>query len=211
MVVSVIYILPQINQKLYHPMAVRFKNAYMENPPGEADHELYVCSNGGRITPQQERLFDPLVPTFIQHNNVGRDIGAYVMAAQTIPCDFLFCIGAHARPCKAGWLDRFVRALEDNGPGVFGPWAFAVPEVHIRTTVFAITPELLNAYPTRIDDSNRYQFEHSRNSITLWCLKQGFQAMQVTAAGVFPASQFHHTEKDECLFEDRHSDSLPTK
>lgn len=206
--VAVIYVFPTINTKLYEPMARRFSNAYLENPPGESDHELIVCVNGSNATPPKaQELFDPLVPRFIHHNNSGRDIGAYFSAARTIPCDYMVCMGAHTRPRQAGWLDRMVQALENNGPGVYGPWAFHVPEVHIRTTVFAITPELLNAYPTTITNDNRYGFEHGRNSITLWCMNQGFQAMQVTAHGVFPPSQFHHTEAEESLFEDRHSDT----
>lgn len=206
MVVSVIYILPLINQKLYSPMARRFTDCYLDYPPGETDHEIYVCANGGRITPRQESLFDPLVPKFIHHNNVGRDIGAYVMAARTLQSDFMVCLGTPVRPRTAGWLDRLVMACENNGPGIYSPWGFRVPEVHLRTTAFAITPELLASYPHEVNDSNRYSFEHGRDSITLWCLRQGFQAMQVTNKGVFEAKDFHHAEIEESLMLDQHYD-----
>ena len=203
---AVVYLFPLINSKLYEPMARRFANAYMDHPPGEADHELYVCTNGGSADERQERLFDPLVPKFISHNNSGKDIGAYMMAARTIPCDFLLCIGAPVRPRRAGWLDVLARAVEENGPGIYAPWGFHVPSIHLRTTIFGITPQILNAYPHTITNEKRYEFEWGRDCITLWCQRKGFQANMVTAHGVFPVAKFHHVPISESLFEDQHTD-----
>lgn len=208
MKICIIYVFPTINPKLYEPMARRFTNAYTEHPPGETDHELYICANGGKATERQERLFDPLVPKFIQHNNVGRDIGAYVMAARSIPSDFMVCLGTPVRPRMAGWLDRLVMACENNGPGIYSPWGSHTPEVHLRTTAFSITPQLLASYPYEIDDSRRYSFEHGRDSITLWCLRQGFQAMQVTNKGVFEKKDWHFVPVEESSLLDQHYDKL---
>lgn len=207
MKVAVIYVFPQVEAKKYEMMAHRFATQYMSHPPGESDHDLIVCVNGGgQITPRQEKLFDPLVPTFIYHNNVGKDLGAYMMAARNVPCDLLVCIGAPARPRMAGWLDLMVRAVENNGPGVYGCWAFHEPAVHIRTTVFWISPELLTAYPHVIDNSNRYQFEHGPDSIALWCMKRGFPALQVTRRGVFSVEKWHYINHEDSLFADQHMD-----
>lgn len=211
MVIAVVYVYPNLLHAKYNPMARRFTSAYMNHPPGATDHELHVVVNGGLEDEKPEALFDPLVPKFIHHNNSGRDIGAYFAAARTIPCDFMVCIGAPARPRIAGWLDRLVRALENNGPGVYGPWGFHVPAVHLRTTVFAISPDLLNHYPHTVTDDYRYQFEHGPDSIAFWCMKKGFQAMQVTASGVFHVEQWHHVEEQDSLFGDQHSDQLGWK
>ena len=203
--VAVIYVFPQVSANVYEPMAKRFSLQYVRNPPGETDHGLYVvCNGGGEVTSRQESLFEPLAPTFIYHNNFGRDIGAFQMAAANIPCDLLVCIGAPARPRMACWLDIMVRAVEDNGPGLYGCWGFHAPAVHIRTTVFWITPQILNSYPLQVDDHHRYEFEHGTNSITRYCMKKGFPVMQVTKRGVFAVDGWHHVEVGDCLFLDQH-------
>lgn len=209
MKIAVAYVFPQVSQSVYEPMAKRFSAQYCRFPPGVIDHELYViCNGGGRITPRQEALFAPLVPKFIYHDNTGRDIGAYQMAARTIPCDLLVCIGAPARPRYACWLDIMVRAVEDNGPGLFGCWGFHAPAVHLRTTVFWITPQVFNAYPIQVGNDQRYHFEHSHESITMWTIKKGFPCLQVTARGAFSVENWHHVEQADSLFADQHCDRI---
>jgi len=206
---AIAYVFPQVNHKVYEPMARRFTLQYMRHPPGSTDHELFVvCNGGGKITERQRLLFEPLVPQFIYHNNVGRDVGAFQMAAQTIPCDLLVCIGSPARPRLDCWLDTIVRAYEDNGPGLYGGWGFHVPSVHIRTTFFWLPPQILNAYPIQVDDAHRYEFEHGSRSLTQYCIKKGFPVMQVTKRGVFSFEKFHHVEQSDSLFADQHCDRL---
>lgn len=193
-------------------MARRFATQYVNFPPGETDHELFVVVNGGgQVTPRQERLFSPLYPSFLYHDNTGKDIGAFLMAARNIPCDLLVCLGGPVRPRMTGWLDVMVRAVENNGPGLYGCWGFHQPAIHIRTTVFWITPQLLNAYPHGIDNAHRYFFEHGPDSITLWCLKNGFPTLQVTRRGVFDVPKWHHVEQQDCLMLDQHCDRLGWK
>jgi len=208
--IAVVYVF--VPTLAYENMARRFATEYINHPPGESEHDLFVCVNGGgKVTPGQERLFDPLVPQFIYHDNSAKDLGAYFKAARTIPCDVLVCIGSPVRPRLAGWLDRMAAAVEQNGPGIYGCWAFHEPTKHIRTTMFWITPELLNAYPYAIDNSRRYWFEHSANSITSWCLRNGFCACQVTARGAFHVEQWHTPEQEDCLMLDQHCDRLGWK
>lgn len=208
MKVAVVYVLPVPHAKVYEPMARRFSIQYMRFPPGETEHSLHVVINGGdgQVEKRQQDLFSPLVPTFLHHNNAGRDIGAFIMAARSIPCDLLVCVGSPARPRIDCWLDRIVKAVENNGPGLYGPWAFHAPAPHVRTTVFAISPQILNAYPIPIDDSRRYHFEHSHESITMYTMKKGFPVLQITARGVFAIDGWHHVETVDCLFADQHLD-----
>jgi len=209
MKIAVVYVFASVQPHIYEPCARRFAAQYVRYPPGQTDHELYVIVNGGdKLTKRQEALFDPLVPVFIYHNNYGRDIGAYQMAARTISCDLLVCLGGPTRPRMAGWLDLMVRAVEENGPGLFGCWGFHAPAVHIRTTVFWITPHLFNAYPIQVGNDQRYHFEHSHESITLWTMKKGFPVLQVTARGVFPVTNWHHVEQSDSLFADQHCDRI---
>lgn len=209
MKIALVYVLPVVKPKLYFPMARRFVEKYMEFPPGTTDHQLYVVVNGGAsASPHQRSLFEPLVPEFIYHDNSGKDVGAYMMAAKSLRCDLLVCMGTPTRPAIAGWLDVIVRAVEDNGPGLFGPWAFHVPTPHIRTTVFAISPIILNSYPVCVDDSRRYHFEHSHESITTYTMKMGLPVLQITARGVFSIENWHHVEKSDSFFLDQHCDRV---
>ena len=189
----------------YAPMARRFVDTYMENPPGAADHELHVCINGGiPIGDWCRELFNPLAPNFFQHNNYGKDIGAYQVAADIIDCDLMVCLGAPVHFHKPGWLDRILMSYVENGPAVYSSWGFHQPRPHLRTTAFWLPPELLNAYPYRVGDRERYQFEHGGESITLWSQKQGFEPLQVTWRGVYPMASWHPVTRDESLMVDQH-------
>lgn len=190
---------------VYAPLARRFVDSYMEHPPGQWDHELHVAINGGiEIGDWCRHLFKPLDPQFFRHNNYGKDIGAYQAAADLIDCDLMVCLGAPIHFHKPGWLDRIITSFLENGPAVYSPWGFHQPRPHLRTTAFWCPPEFLNAYPTRVGDRERYQFEHGADSITLWSQKQGYEPMQVTWRGVYPMDGWHHVTRDESLIIDQH-------
>ena len=140
---------------------------------------------------------------FLECDNVGKDLGAYMRASITIPCDLLVCLGAPAHFHRAGWLDVLLEAFLTNGPGLYGFWGYHQPTRHIRTTAFAIPPTLLNAYPYFVNDSLRYFFEHGPESITAFILKSGFPALQVTQLGVFDVPEWHPTSIDESLILDQ--------
>ncbi len=202
---SVCYVFPQLNANVYGPAARRWADSYLNSPPGESDHELVVILNGGNgHGPYQENALKPLAPRFIEHNNWGKDLGAFQMAAEALDCDFLVCLGSFVQHHHPGWLDALVRAFEDNGPGMYGYFAFHHPSTHIRTTAFAFPPDLLNSYPTIIGDRDRYPAEHGPNSLTLWTQRMGFGIFQVTRSGVFEAKDFHHVDREEAWVIDQH-------
>jgi hypothetical protein len=206
---AVVYVFPNLLHKTYDGMARRFAHQYVQFPPGETNHELYVVVNGGgQITKRQEDLFAPLVPKFIYHDNSGRDVGAFQMAARQLDCDLMVCIGAPARPRMAGWLDIMCRAVEDHGSGLYGLWAFHAPATHVRTTCFWLPPQLMNWYPVHIHDGLRYDFEHGSQSITRFAMSKGMPVLQVTRRGVFSTDKWHHVEYEDCLFLDQHSERL---
>ncbi len=212
MTVAVVYCFANVNTQTYDPMAKRFAQAYCEFPPGETEHELLVVVNGGGgATPRQRALFDPLVPRFVTHDNTGKDLGGYLKVALTFPCDLLVCIGGPGRPCCAGWLDIIVQSVENNGPGVYGPWGFLEPRPHLKTTIFWISPQILASYPHPIANHTRYEFEFGHDSIALYAQRLGFTAAQVTRTGVFPVEQFHVPPREDCILLDQYSDSLDYK
>lgn len=205
--ISLIYCCPQLNAQIYRPLARRFVDSYMSNPPGATDHELYVGLNGAdKVEWYHEQLFLPLRPQFLLHNNWGKDVGLFQRAADVLDCDLLICFGSHIHFNRAGWLDRMVQAYLENGPTVYGAQAYHHPRPHIRTTALWLPPELLRLYPNAIGDRDRYGFEHGPDSITLWSQQKGFEPLMVTWNEVLPMAQWRHVSRDEALFIDQHLD-----
>lgn len=209
MTTALIYVHPCLDIAKYGPAARRWSDSYMTSPPGDSDHDLYVVLNGSNgVGPYHRKLFDPLPVQFLEHSNWGKDLGAFIMAAQVVPCDLLVCLGAHVHHHQPGWLDLIVRAYENFGPSLYGAFAFHNPRPHIRTTAFFIPPDLLNAYPFMVSDHTRYEFEHGQNSITLWSRGMGFEPRMITRRGVFEMADWHHVERSDCILLDQHTDRI---
>lgn len=193
----------------YIPLAKRFSDTYMANPPGDSPHTLYVVSNGDNIQPGHKALFDPLPVNHITHNNFGKDIGAHIMAADVIQCDLMIFMGSHIHFRRPGWLDRIVNVYLENGPGLYGPWGFHQPALHLRTTCYWCPPEILRSYPYQVGDPQRYPFEHSpTDSIVAHTKKIGFPTMMVTWGGAYESKDWRHVENEDCLMLDQHTDSI---
>lgn len=203
--VAVVYILPTTQAHIYQPMARHFANTYIANPPGKTDHEIYVAVNGS-VEPGAwcEPLFHPIPVHYFQHNNAGKDIGAYQAAADIIDSDLQVCLGAPVHFHRAGWLDRMVDAFTENGPAMYGCWGFQYPLPHLRTTCFWLPPNFLNSYPHRVGDGGRYAFEHSAGSMTLWSQQLGFEPMMVTWNDCRTMKQWDAITRDEGLVIDQH-------
>ena len=193
-------------------MARRFVNSYIQHPPGVVDHEIYVVINGDNPNKDDERLFSKIGVKFLSHDNSGKDIGAFQMAARSVPCDLMVFIGAQVHFRRAGWLDLMVSSYERKGPGVYGAYAFHEPFLHIRTTCFWMPPDLLNLYPLMIHNGLRYEFEHGpKNGLARWAIDSGFNSWLVTWTGIFQPSDWRHVENHEALVLDQHSDRIGYK
>lgn len=206
MKVALCYVCPTVLLDQYVPLAIRFVQSYMDNPPGKFPHDIHIVFNGPEPSPKLRGIFNPLPVTFHQHNNFAKDLGAYMLAAATIPCDLMLCLGSHTHFPKGGWLDRLMEVYLKLGPGLYGFWGFNCPADHIRTTAFACPPELLVSYPY-LTNETRYDFEHSKDkSILRWALDSGLSAAIVSwkRVGVFP--DFFHVPSGENLMLDQHCD-----
>jgi hypothetical protein len=205
---SIAYVYPAVEPQTYRPLARRFVDSYMNYPPGATNHELIACINGGH--PNQERNYNaalsPIPFRHFHHNNVGKDIGAFQAVAEVVDCDLLLCLGAPVRCRRAGWLDRIARAYEENGPGLYGCWAFHEPMDHIRTTAFWLPPQLLRAYPYQVVNEARYEFEHGHRSICQFARSVGLETYMVTWDGCYLPKDWHHIGADQSLFLDQHCD-----
>lgn len=204
---AIVYCFPQVKHAIYFPLAKRFADTWLRFPPGQEPHTLYVGGNGGPVPPQSRSLFRPGTQ-FLHHDNTGLDIGLFQLAAETIPCDLLVCLGAPVHFHRSGWLERMVGAYLENGPALYGCWSYLSPDWHVRTTVFWFPPQLLQTYPLAIGNtrSSRYDFEHGPHSFTRHVLKHGLDCIMVTQKGCFPFSQWqnHAPGVEDSLVLDQH-------
>ena len=206
MTTVIAYVLPQVNAiKIYEPLARRFSQSYVQHPPGIEPHEVWVISNGAPIQERQKRLFDPVPCQWMEHNNVGRDLGAFQLAAERIDADLMLFLGSHVSFVRPGWLDRIIQVFLDHGPGMYGFWGFYQPAPHLRTTAFAMPPELMRQFPFWIGNGQRYEAEHGAGSFTLWCQKVGFPTMQITWSKVLDKDHWEHVGRADTMFLDQHT------
>jgi hypothetical protein len=208
MKVALCYIFPDLDHATYYPLAKRFVKTYMEHPPGLADHEInvMVTLGSGRMIDQYAKVFHPLPCRYYVTDNMGKDIGAYQIAAETIPCDLLVCLGAPVHFYRAGWLDRMVEAYEQNGPALYGCRGYNTPMHHVRTTAFWLPPQLLDSYPYIVTNNSRYEFEHGARSITMHTKSCGLECYMVTFNGCYPYDQWGATPMGANLMLDQWSE-----
>jgi hypothetical protein len=211
MTIAVVYCYPCLNAMIYDAAARKFSQTYQRFPPGKTPHTVVVVGNGPAMGPRQQKILEGLPHVTAQHNNFGRDLGAFERAAATVPCDLMVFCGAHVNFWRAGWLDRIVDSYVQNGPGMYGPWGFYEPSAHLRTTCFWMPPQLMQSYPYAITDGNRYQAEHGANSFTLWCQRLGFPTIMVTWTKVLDQRHWEHVTRDDTLVLDQHLERLGWK
>ncbi len=197
------YCHPSMDMATYQPMARKWVETYHANPPGSSAHELYVLVNGFKY-PLLDTIFKSLPVKYMVHSNVGKDIGAYQKAAETIPCDLMIFFGSPVFFTRPGWLDWLIECYLKHGPGMYGAFAYQVPIPHIRTTCFWCPPDLLNSYPSDIGDGQRYSFEHGPDSLSMWAKRMGLGTFQVTWDGVYEMQDWHQSPRSKCLFIDQH-------
>ena len=207
--VAIAYVFPQVKVYTYFPLAKRFAETWQRFPPGAEAHTLHVIGNGSEVQPISRAPFLPIPNCqFHSHNNIGWDIGAFQWAAENIPCDLLVCLGAPVYFHRSAWLDRMVDAFLNNGPALYGCWAYLSPNWHVRTTAFWCPPELLNSYPNIVGSTQkmRYEFEHGRNSFTRHVLSAGLPCFMVTSEGCFDFEQWadHAPDANHSLVLDQH-------
>lgn len=180
----------------YRRQAVNFVQSYQKFP-ANTDHQTTIVVNGGRLTDEGRKIFEPLPKvTFLAHDNSGYDIGGYQRAARESKADLMLFLGATTYFNGAGWMQRVIESFVKHGDCLYGTMGnHGDPGVgvnrHIRSTAFWITPKLFNQYPIKITKlPQRYEFEHRKRCLTEWIMKSGIPALVVTFNGEYPWEQW---------------------
>lgn len=212
---AVVYVYVMNNPK-FHQAAVRFVESYRKHAPG-LDHETVVACTLGRPNAASERLFSGLPSVrFFVHNNAGYDIGAFQAVVKDLDCDLMICLGAGVYFRQDGWLRRILEAWQKHGVALYGAMGnggnarvSALP--HIRTVAFWLPPDLLRAYPIKVErPEQRYPFEHGPQSLSQWVWKVGLECWMVAQSGEYRLAQwnslrngFQRGNQSELLMGDR--------
>lgn len=208
--VALVYVYPQVQRPVYDPLAARFIRSLRRFPP-DYPFSLHVVGNGAPVSEFGRNLFLGVPTRFLAHTNAGKDIGAFQLAAEKIPCDLLVCLGAHVQAHRDGWLNRIVDVVYQFGPHLYGNTGWKAPTPHIRTTAFWVAPDLLNAYPDRVLNPSRYAFEHGPASLTQFVFKSGFNCYMATFTGVYGPKDWDRPDAHDYLFWDQWTDRAGVK
>jgi len=201
----------------YAELTQRFVSTFLEYPPGYG-YELVVVSNGGPPSSETQDLLAPLSARFIEHDNSGKDVGAFQFASSQLTSELAVFFGVSTYFRGSGWLKRMVDSFQRHGDtlyGAMGNQGEAAHKVwpHIRTSGFWMSPRLMNHYPIKVTrDDQRYEFEHGATGLTSWILNQGKRAWVVTfndechvALCDLLHNGFHNRDQSDLLVGDRMS------
>ena len=211
MKISVVYVYPG---ERYQDYAARFLSSYNTNQTG-VDHDSIVICNGFKPNTETECMFACMRNLrLMEHDNSGWDIGAFQMAARSVPSDLMLFFGASAWIKRPSWLERVIQAQSRHGNCLCGAMGSLGVRPHIRTTGFWLNPAVMNEYPHRVTvPEQRYPFEHGPECLTSWALARGLQVLMVTWIGEYSWPQwdtipngFHRGDQSALLFGDRISD-----
>jgi hypothetical protein len=170
----------------YREAARRFAETYKAYPP-DYEHRLCLIDSNGGYSPEVAEIFAGIPHEVIVYRGSGWDIGAHVYAAYTLPADdWVMCFSSWAHFRQRGWLKAFAEARERHGDGLYGSMASFEHRPHIRGTGFLIRCGRIQRYPYGCNSrTESLKFEVGPNSITNWCLRQGYGAWVVAPDGVY--------------------------
>ena len=194
--VLVVYVAVRDNPLLVSH-AGHFVDSYRCHPPGY-EHELLVVCNGGKLSPRNKAIFDPVKATVIdRENDAGFDVSAYMDMAQAyFDFDLQVCLGESVYFNREGWLKRTVECYQKYGPGMYGYFSSFLVRPHLNTTAFAVSPRYLCEYqPRPRDQKGRYDFEHGPDAMWRRIASAGGETRLVTWDGCWEPRDWR-TPKD---------------
>lgn len=189
---ELVYVFPQQGEPMrehagaqWQSYAERFAGTYLQNPPG-VNHQSTVVVNGEGLGFNAALFFCLRQTTFLQHDNTGQDIGAFILAAGVSTADLLICCGAYAYFPRPGWLSKILDYWRTFGPGLY---ATAVMPTFVRTAGFICPPSLLREYPLPVvTGADRYAFEFGPDSLTQQALRRRMPVLFINWNGAFPSA-----------------------
>lgn len=225
MTTAIIYPLPFDNWNEFRPYWLRFIASYNKYPPIDANCGLilvrnnryssntYVAVNGFGTTHLPHR--------FIDYYGDGCDIGSAQFAAHAVNADFLICLTSRCYFHRAGWLQAYLKAREQHGPGLYGASAsyegsdiMVHPNPHICTRGYGIDAQLMRSVPIHVRDrKDGMAFEAGKFNLTRWVHQEGGQTRLVTWVDSYhkpdwrwPDNIFRRGDQSNMLVHDKHSD-----
>ena len=175
----------------YKSAVERFADTYRKFP-ADVDHRLYLINSNDGLTSEIASYFGGIDYDVIGYPGSGWDIGAHFFASFTMhPDDWIMCFSTSAHFRRRGWLKAFVDAREKYGDGLFGSTtSFQGDRPHVRSTGFFIRCERLHRYPHGCNSRDEcIAFESGVDSLTQWCIRQGYGAWLVSPVAVVPLAE----------------------
>lgn len=197
----------------------RFVRTYLKYPP-EYPHRMCVVVNGSKITDHITNKFNGINCEFVEHDNTGWDIGAYMRVAEdpSFLCDGMFLCGSATHFKRNGWLNRICSVWDKYGPNLYGSHGSYKKRPHIRTaTGVLVPPFMLICYPHKpiITTEDRYRFEHGIYSVAWFAGVLKHKALVVSWEGIHEIGEwpnipngFNNGDQGNCLCYDRVTDVL---
>lgn len=170
-----------LNDPEYDGLTRKFLDSYSKFRPG-FDHETVVVFNNGKPTDADRARFSSLPKVrFLETDNAGWDIGAFIAASKIITSKVAVYFGGTSYVQRAGWLERMLTVWAKYGPGFYGSLGTYEVSPHINTTGFWCAPEFVRKYPHRVVTKHeRYGFEHRDRALWRLVAKDGFPSLLAT-------------------------------
>lgn len=194
----------------YDVGAKKFLDTFLQFPPNYP-HQLIIINCNGE---PKDDLFGAVASRCIRYDGGGWDCGAYVDAAQKLDCDLMICFNSRTYFHRKDWIQPFINALDEYGPGIYSPSASREVRPHLRTPCIAFTPEIVRRYPIQVNDRGACcKFEHSDGNIAEWAIASGYPALMVNPTGLYPRDKwregeniFRRGDQSNVVVFDRHTD-----
>ena len=202
--------------EVYKNAAKRFADTYKAFPAGFSHRLVLVNSNNG-LTPEISAFFEGVLYDTITYRGSGWDIGAHQFAALTMPPeDWIMCFSSWAYFRQEGWLRAFVEARKIHGDALYGSTASFENNPHIRGTGFFVRCERMHRYPHGVNSRDEsFEFESGPDSLTQWCIRQGYGAWLVTPQITVgpehfrvPDKIFRREDQSNIYTYDKHTDAF---
>lgn len=196
--------------KSYNESSVRFLRTYQTFRP-KIPHRLVVVNCGAT---QHDAMFDCVADEYRTYNGGGFDCGTYQAVASTLNCDLVLALNTHTYFWSHDWLEPFVVAATNFGPGVFGASSSFERFPHLRTPAIAFNPKIICGYPVMVDTRDKAaDFEAGNQNFSAWAMQMHYPVLLVTRNAFYsiehwrtPANIFRRGNQSNCLIFDRHTD-----
>lgn len=198
---------------MYDSVTERWLRTYEQFKP-EIAHDLIVVDSDVAAPPGEHGKH---TDDFRVYTGGGWDCGIWQWLAKTVDCDLLICTNTSTYFTRAGWMERFVEAFKQHGPGLYGSMTSLEVSPHVRTPVYVFPPEIMRDYPMLCDSRPKtYTFEclGMKDTFTSFCRQKGLPTMLVTWDGCYdlpdwrkPDNIFRRGDQSNILVKDRHADN----